>query len=220
MGNAPSTQNPSSGKRRHGADPMSLSLSSSSHGGRNTLLAMSQGPPLNRRAGSFLDEPVELKNTERGEDAIRLPHSARCDRSVASAYRDPAPGAGRLRYAVSEMQGWRSHMEDEHLLSPPLSADPAAGRVNEVLEDHHLFAVFDGHGEYFHRERKGGGTWRAGCVESRPWHAHGGVLFGRGFSSKRVRSRVSSKNLMNGARSFGLVPADSPLPSTLPSLVH
>lgn len=158
MGNAPSTQDPPSwGKRRHGADrAMSLNLSPTS--GRGGLLAASQGPPLNRRASSFLDEPVEAKRTERGEDEIRLlpPGREGCDgrpyRSVASAYpgREPAPpGAGRLRYAASEMQGWRSHMEDQHVLSPPLSADPAAGRVNEVLEDHHLFAVFDGHGGEF-----------------------------------------------------------------------
>lgn len=154
MGNAPSSQDPSPGKRRHGSDAAGLHLSPS-FGNRN-LLAMSQGPPLSRRASSFLDEPVESKRTERGEDEIRLPVSGGGGdpdwAAAAPSYspvREPAPGSGRLRYAVSEMQGWRSHMEDEHVLSPPFSADPRAGRVSEVLGDHHLFAVFDGHGEFF-----------------------------------------------------------------------
>ena len=65
----------------------------------------------------------------------------------------------KMRYAVSEMQGWRSHMEDKHALNPSLvsSSPPTSLNSNsssrqqqhELLKNHHLFAVFDGHGGDF-----------------------------------------------------------------------
>lgn len=94
-------------------------------------------PPmaLQRKGSSFLDEPVIHKVTERGKARVRTG----CDRG------DEAEG-DMLHYAVSEMQGWRSHMEDKHLLNPMISSNL---QQKELLKDHHLFAVFDGHGGEF-----------------------------------------------------------------------
>eukprot|EP00956_Cyclotella_meneghiniana_P018029 scaffold29799_cov70-Cyclotella_meneghiniana.AAC.10 len=45
------------------------------------------------------------------------------------------------------MQGWRSHMEDKHCICPPLSLTSGLG--DNEMQDHYLFAVFDGHGGNF-----------------------------------------------------------------------
>ena len=76
---------------------------------------------LSRKGSSFLEEPVCNKFTESGQSQ-----------------------SDEIQYAVSEMQGWRSHMEDKHVLDPPLIHNG-----NRVLTDHHVFAVFDGHGGSF-----------------------------------------------------------------------
>jgi serine/threonine protein phosphatase PrpC len=50
--------------------------------------------------------------------------------------------AGRLRYAASGMKGWRVTMEDCHTLCEAIPVDGYDG----ILDDHALFAVYDGHG--------------------------------------------------------------------------
>jgi len=52
-----------------------------------------------------------------------------------------------IRFAVSSMQGWRATMEDTHILSPCLKI-PVKNKT-QVLADHGLFCVFDGHGGNF-----------------------------------------------------------------------
>lgn len=126
------------------------------HGGDpNVAPGMRQTMPnqahliLQRKLSSFLEEPVTSKRTERGEVDVTL-----CDSKGGGG-----GGGGRegnfecanynnnmLRYAVSEMQGWRSHMEDKHALNPTLSSNRQQAKL---LKDHHLFAVFDGHGGEF-----------------------------------------------------------------------
>lgn len=64
--------------------------------------------------GNFLDTPITEKDTEVGED--------------------PAKG---MYYGLSAMQGWRSHMEDDHIQMLTLAPD---------LSHLSLFGVFDGHG--------------------------------------------------------------------------
>ena len=64
--------------------------------------------------GNFLDTPITDKETDVGADA----------------------GKG-MSYGVSAMQGWRSHMEDDHVNMLVLSPE---------LQDLSLFGVFDGHG--------------------------------------------------------------------------
>jgi serine/threonine protein phosphatase PrpC len=49
--------------------------------------------------------------------------------------------AQKLKFAVSGMKGWRPTMEDQHLFSSRLSI---AQKI--TLQDHSIFAVFDGHG--------------------------------------------------------------------------
>jgi serine/threonine protein phosphatase PrpC len=64
--------------------------------------------------GNFLDTPITDKDTEIGEDE----------------------GKG-MCYGLSAMQGWRSHMEDDHVQLLSLSPD---------LPHLSLFGVYDGHG--------------------------------------------------------------------------
>lgn len=64
--------------------------------------------------GNFLDTPITDKDTEVGEDA---------DKGMC--------------YGLSAMQGWRSHMEDDHTQMLTLSPD---------LPHLSLFGVYDGHG--------------------------------------------------------------------------
>lgn len=106
-----------------------------------------KAPPhqlLLRKGSSFLDEPITSKLTERGDANVTL-----SENSDSSNGREGSPqhhAAKKLWYAVSEMQGWRSHMEDKHALNPKLSTSHAQA---QILKDHHLFAVFDGHGGDF-----------------------------------------------------------------------
>jgi len=64
--------------------------------------------------GNFLDTPITDKDTEIGADPEK-----------------------NMSYGLSAMQGWRSHMEDDHIQMLKLSAE---------LQHLSLFGVFDGHG--------------------------------------------------------------------------
>ncbi len=111
---------------------------------------------LSRKGSSFLEEPVITKSTEKGET----------DDNIASGERDVDTEPGKIHYACSEMQGWRSHMEDKHVLDPPLIHN---GR--KVLTDHHLFAVFDGHGGSFASQFCGENLVRT-LMEQEEWSAY------------------------------------------------
>jgi len=97
--------------------------------------------PLERKSSSYLEEPVMTKATHRGEAEVTLDQPPSIGREGHEG-----DASGKLRYAVSEMQGWRSHMEDEHALNPNLASNRQQAML---LKDHHLFAVFDGHGGDF-----------------------------------------------------------------------
>lgn len=101
---------------------------------------------LQRKLSSFLEEPIISKRTERGEVNVTLRDSKRGREGDDSYYEVGADDNNVLRYAVSEMQGWRSHMEDKHALNPTLSSNRQQA---QLIKDHHLFAVFDGHGGGF-----------------------------------------------------------------------
>jgi len=62
--------------------------------------------------GAYLSQPNTEKHSEDGD------------------------GPGSIRYGVSEMQGWRMHMEDAHITKP------GVGKGSGIS----MFAVFDGHG--------------------------------------------------------------------------
>ncbi|KAL3766117.1 hypothetical protein ACHAW5_001424 [Stephanodiscus triporus] len=115
------------------------------HGSNPEVAPSMRSPPkgrqLQKRSSSHLDEPVINKVTERGEADVIL-------FSPPSNGREGHEGDGnsKLRYAVSEMQGWRSHMEDAHVLNPNLASNSQQAML---IKDHHLFAVFDGHGGSF-----------------------------------------------------------------------
>lgn len=59
-----------------------------------------------------------------------------------------------IRFAVSSMQGWRPTMEDTHILAPSLEVKSIGGN-SQVLLDHALFCIFDGHGGSFTSEFAG-----------------------------------------------------------------
>ena len=86
-------------------------------GSRCDVTPPSPAPSLQRKGSSFLEEPVIRKRTERGEAEVTL------SRDGEEGGREGHSDDGRLRYAVSEMQGWRSHMEDEYTLNPKLSSN-------------------------------------------------------------------------------------------------
>ena len=130
---------------------------------------------LHRRGSSFLEEPVTLKSTERGEAPITvLPSNGDCAKSNV------------LRFAVSEMQGWRSHMEDKHNLCPPLDVDS-----KEKLHDHYLFAVFDGHGGNFTSHFAGENLVRTLTSQSE-WKAY------LRLPKAKIRSTANHENDENG----------------------
>jgi len=56
-----------------------------------------------------------------------------------------ASKSGDIQYAASEMKGWRDTMEDCHTLCTEI---PVSGS-EQCLDDHCLFAVYDGHGGGF-----------------------------------------------------------------------
>eukprot|EP00573_Skeletonema_grethae_P013483 CAMPEP_0201695394 /NCGR_PEP_ID=MMETSP0578-20130828/7362_1 /ASSEMBLY_ACC=CAM_ASM_000663 /TAXON_ID=267565 /ORGANISM="Skeletonema grethea, Strain CCMP 1804" /LENGTH=520 /DNA_ID=CAMNT_0048181237 /DNA_START=24 /DNA_END=1586 /DNA_ORIENTATION=+ len=112
---------------------------------------------LSRKGSSFLEEPIITKSTDSGVT----------DDNIASSGRDGASSEPeKIHYACSEMQGWRSHMEDKHVLDPPLKHN---GR--RVLTDHHIFAVFDGHGGSFASQFCGDNLVRT-LMEQEEWSAY------------------------------------------------
>jgi len=155
-----------------------------------------KGPQLQRKGSSFLEEPITHKLTERGEAIVSLPNNENNSNeevelqpspsillsftgreginssSINDAFFNSMNGGiggsngNKMRYAVSEMQGWRSHMEDKHALNPSLvstsslplnstngtsssMSNSSRQQQHELLKNHHLFAVFDGHGGDF-----------------------------------------------------------------------
>ena len=147
---------------------------------------------LSRKGSSFLEEPVIAKSTESGET----------NDNIASSGRDAAsPELGKIRYACSEMQGWRSHMEDKHVLNPPLKHN---GR--RVLPDHHIFAVFDGHGGSFASHFCGENLVRT-LMEQEEWTAY-----------LKLRSSSSSEKNLCRHSAFGVKLIKSALNKTFLSL--
>ena len=55
-------------------------------------------------------------------------------------------GDDSIRFAASGMKGWRVTMEDAHSCSPTIPVLTPNGDHTIELEDHSLYAVFDGHG--------------------------------------------------------------------------
>ena len=109
-------------------------------------------------SSSFLEDPITQKLTERGEAIVSIHHdnnATRKGRSDGASSDVNSSSNNKLQYAVSEMQGWRSHMEDKHALNPDLTASTTKNGSSsqqqhaKLLKDHHLFAVFDGHGGDF-----------------------------------------------------------------------
>jgi serine/threonine protein phosphatase PrpC len=64
-----------------------------------------------------------------------------------------ASKSGDIQYAASEMKGWRDTMEDCHTLCTEIPVDESSD--GECLEDHSLFAVYDGHGGGFSSDYAG-----------------------------------------------------------------
>jgi len=100
---------------------------------------------LQQKLFSHLAEPIVDKLTERGDATLFIGDSKNAENGREGHGFDNN-NLDKLRYAVSEMQGWRSHMEDKYILNPKLSTSK---RQEQLLKDHHLFAVFDGHGGDF-----------------------------------------------------------------------
>lgn len=68
---------------------------------------------------------------------------ATCAGSLKSA-------TGMVHFAVSSMQGRRTTQEDAHVIETELRAhDVSRNKHHDILPDHALFAVFDGHGTSF-----------------------------------------------------------------------
>jgi len=147
-------------------------------------------PLLERKATSFLEEPITSKHTERGEATV--------SESIGGS---PSSPNSLLRYAVSEMQGWRSHMEDKHALNPQLSTNRQQAHL---LKDHHLFAVFDGHGGDF-ASHYCGEHFVSTLTSQKDWLAY---------------LRLSNENPLLGGRPRDSVAGLSLLKSALTSTFH
>ena len=150
---------------------------------------------MNRAHSSFLEEPIMTKVTERGEAKVSSRASGRDGNDEGNAK------LHKLRYAVSEMQGWRSHMEDDHVLNAKL----ASNRHEEtLLKDHHLFAVFDGHGGDF--ASKFCGKRLVPALTSQPdWQTY------LALSSDRKRESVRGLTLLKSALTATFLQLDSML---------
>lgn len=59
--------------------------------------------------------------------------------------------SGSIRYAASEMKGWRDTMEDSHTLCTEIPVEGSS----ECLQDHSIFCVYDGHGGGFTSKHAG-----------------------------------------------------------------
>uniref|UniRef100_A0A7S2E4X6 protein-serine/threonine phosphatase n=1 Tax=Ditylum brightwellii TaxID=49249 RepID=A0A7S2E4X6_9STRA len=90
-----------------------------------------------------LAEPITEKDTERGQCL-----------HVSRKYDTAADGteSTSVPYAASGMQGWRTSMEDQHIMLPSIklttTGQDGKSKIT-FLEDHAFFAVFDGHGGGF-----------------------------------------------------------------------
>jgi len=83
--------------------------------------------------------PITEKETERG-------HMTKITEDKYATGGEPSD----IKFAVSSMQGWRPTMEDTHILEPALKIPIKNKNSNhQVLMDHALFCVFDGHGGSF-----------------------------------------------------------------------
>jgi len=179
----------------HGSNNHTNSRSGPASTTKTTTPPPGKGPQLQRKGSSFLEEPITHKLTERGETIVSLSNSTNTNNEEVELQPSPSillsftgreginsssindaffnsmnggsgiGGGDKMRYAASEMQGWRSHMEDKHALNPSLvsTSSPSATLNNnsmsgssssrqqqhELLKNHHLFAVFDGHGGDF-----------------------------------------------------------------------
>lgn len=156
---------------------------------------MKQPNPLQRTVSSFLEEPVMTKVTERGE--------AKVSSGVCSMGRESNDGdsCSKLRYAVSEMQGWRSHMEDNHVLNPQLASDRQQA---VLLKDHHLFAVFDGHGGDF-ASKFCGGQLVSALITQTEWQEY------LALSSVKTRDSVKGLTLLKSALTSTFLQLDNKL---------
>ena len=155
---------------------------------------------LQRKASSFLEEPITHKLTERGEAQVTLQESncstitssnGREGISESRSFGNGCPDTDNvLRYAVSEMQGWRSHMEDKHALNPKLSTNK---QQKELLKNHHLFAVFDGHGGDYASHFCGENLVET-LIGQKDWHAYlklsnSSSGYGRGNADNRSNAK-------------------------------
>ena len=87
--------------------------------------------------GNLLDTPVEdIHGTAEQFDLSELTG----DEAVDEGSKRQPP----LQYALSHMQGWRTSMEDAHIICPTLPANQEKNFPE--IKNIALFAVFDGHG--------------------------------------------------------------------------
>ena len=172
---------------------------------------------LQRKGSSFLEEPVTRKHTERGEapitDATLPPRKKNETTTETNA---------SLRFAVSEMQGWRSHMEDMHNLCPSLTTNASFevnGRdvlIEDKFEDHYLFAVFDGHGGSFTSQFAGENLVRT-LTSREEWKSYLNlpkmIISGDGSNSNSSNSRgdVAGLKLLKSALISSFVELDAQL---------
>lgn len=93
-----------------------------------------------------LTEPFTSKQTDRGELEIDMTVGMGETAGLDSA--NTCVPKHVIRFAASSMQGWRVTMEDAHLMCTAIKV--ASSKVSNItLENHALFAVFDGHGGDF-----------------------------------------------------------------------
>ena len=113
-----------------------------------------------------------------------------------------------LQCAVSEMQGWRSHMEDNHLLNPTMSSNL---QQKELLKGHHLFAVFDGHGGDFSSSFCGD-HFVATLTEQKDWQDYLRLSSkGSAAASRDARDVVAGLVLLKAALAAAFLALDAKL---------
>lgn len=165
----------------------------------------SAGQPLKilRKKSSFLEEPVMNKMTERGEADISIGDNAAFN--GRDGHDDIA--SSKVRYAVSEMQGWRSHMEDKHMLNPTLSS---SRQQAQLLKDHHLFAVFDGHGGDFASHFCGEHLVET-LIQQKDWLSYLRLSDEAGASRNTRRKSVTGLHLLKSALTSTFLQLDEKL---------
>jgi len=158
---------------------------------------------LQRKGSSFLEEPVTNKMTERGEADISIGDNAASN--GLDGHDDIANS--KVRYAVSEMQGWRSHMEDKHMLNPTLSS---SRQQAQLLKDHHLFAVFDGHGGDFASHFCGEHLAET-LIQQKDWLSYLRLSDKAGVSRNTRRKSVTGLHLLKSALTSTFLQLDEKL---------